>query len=183
MSLATSLVKQLIVQVVVDNMTSNVLVKIQQTKGGLQRCSTTSVVIPHTLLASMAKQCPNAIQLMTDKLFVIDNHPAIPPANQLKEWEDLWHDELEHADVLLIKAFQAGADQELEACCEYLKDNELCDQFFYKALHKHRRPKPPSLAEEALKQLTESKKMLIVDPDGVVRRALEKLQELEGGNG
>ncbi len=61
-------------------------------------------------------------QINGDKLFVIDHHPAIPPSDQLKKWEDQWFNEEEHADVLLIQAFQAGADQELEACCHEVQN-------------------------------------------------------------
>ena len=89
---------------------------------------------------------------MTDKLFVIDNHPAIPPADQLKQWEDLWFDELEHADVLLIRAFQAGADQELEACIDWIAVYQGLEhpELLIELLRAARRPKPPSLAEEEI---------------------------------
>lgn len=118
---------------------------------------------------------------MKTQMFKIDPHPAIPPADLLKEWEDLWHDELEHADVLLIKAFQAGADQELEACCEWLEKNQGPNRWEIPAsLRTARRPKPLSLAEVALKA---------IDPiiDGTyelrdiysIRAALERLQQLE----
>jgi len=48
-------------------------------------------------------------------------HPMIPPNILLNNWESDWFAEREHADVLLIQAYQAGADAELEACCEWLK--------------------------------------------------------------
>ena len=118
-SLATSLAKQLIVQVVVNNMTSSALVKTQQTKGGLQHCSTTSVVMPHTLLASMAKQCPNAIQTMTNQ------HPITPPPELVREWrEEPAFSALSPCSMVSLtttklqdiatRAAQWGADQELE---------------------------------------------------------------------
>ncbi len=46
------------------------------------------------------------------------------------------------------QAFQAGADMELEACCEVL-DN-LNDGFWSEKLRDARRPKAPSLKEQAL---------------------------------
>ena len=49
------------------------------------------------------------------------------------------------------QAYQAGADQELEACCEVL-DN-LNDGFWSEKLRAARRPKPPSLKQQALKEL------------------------------
>jgi len=83
------------------------------------------------------------------QLFVIDPHPAIPPSDQLKKWEDKWFNEEEHADVLLIQAFQAGADQELEACCEWLENQPQ----WMEDLRAARRPQPPSLKEQALTAL------------------------------
>jgi hypothetical protein len=86
-------------------------------------------------------------QINGDKLFVIDHHPAIPPSDQLKKWEDQWFDEEEHPDVLLIQAFQAGADQELEACC--VEVSFWVTKGMAEKIHKIRRPKPPSLKEQA----------------------------------
>jgi hypothetical protein len=75
-------------------------------------------------------------------------HPMIPPSEELKQWEDNWFDEEEHPDVLLIRAYQAGADAELEACCKVL-DN-LNDGYWSEELRAARRPKPLSLKQQAL---------------------------------
>jgi len=117
-------------------------------------------------------------QINGDKLFVIDHHPAIPPSDQLKKWEDQWFDEEEHPDVLLIQAFQAGADQELEACCNLLTKQgfDVVDD-----LRAARRPKPPSLREQALMALEDGD----IGPGAsltpvevcIIRRALEQLPE------
>lgn len=48
-------------------------------------------------------------------------HPIIPPLELLKHWENQHFDEGENYDVMLIEAYQAGAEQELEACCKWLK--------------------------------------------------------------
>lgn len=87
-------------------------------------------------------------QINGDKLFVIDHHPAIPPSDLLKKWEDKWFDEEEHPDVLLIQAFQAGADEELEACCNWLKTKHWIEPEFAGELRTARRPKPPSLKDK-----------------------------------
>jgi hypothetical protein len=71
---------------------------------------------------------------------------------------------------------QWGADQELEACCEWLTDQRLPLGGSY--LRTARRPKPPSLKEQALEAL-----FVINDPLGslpprhydTIRRALETL--------
>ena len=39
--------------------------------------------------------------------------PITPPPELLKHWEDLHFYEGENYDVMLIQAYQAGADQEL----------------------------------------------------------------------
>lgn len=47
-------------------------------------------------------------------------HPITPPLELLKYWEEQHFDEGENYDVMLIQAYQAGADRELEACCEWI---------------------------------------------------------------
>ena len=108
---------------------------------------------------------------MTDNIY--------PPDHLLRKWESLIIDEEQNVDVVLYEAFQAGADQELEACCEWLVVDD------WKAVSKHlraaRRPKPPSLKEQALQALD----LLKVDASthglgfdsSVIRRALESLPD------
>ena len=69
-------------------------------------------------------------------------HPITPPPELLKQWEDDWFDERENVDVLLIQAFQAGADQELDACCEWTKTNNPWIWDVHKALRSARRRRP-----------------------------------------
>jgi hypothetical protein len=69
-----------------------------------------------------------------------------------------------------------GADQELEACCEWLDKRFQRDPFFSKELCAARRPKPPTLKEQAL----ESVKRFELGQDelsnlAVIRRAIEAL--------
>ena len=121
-------------------------------------------------------------QINGDKLFVIDPHPAIPPSDQLKKWEDKWFDEEEHPDVLLIQAFQAGADMELEACCELIL-SELRGQLrpaqrIVDDLRAARRPKPLSLKAQALGILDDAHRGDLGDDEiTTIRRALEALPE------
>lgn len=137
------------------------------------------------LLNAMHATVPPDLVMAKAQLFEINPHPAIPPSDLLKQWEDLWHDEEEHADVLLIRAFQAGADQELEACVEWLGDAPVVWNN-NKAMHPGsflrdaRRPKPPSLAEEALALLEPGEPRLFNSAmQDTIRRALERLQQLE----
>jgi hypothetical protein len=105
-------------------------------------------------------------------------NPITPPPELLKHWEDLHFDEGENYDVMLIQAYQAGADQELEACCETLESWGSC---IVPDLRSARRPKPPSLKEQALLQLDTLNADLAMHGTGrdlsQIRRALEALPE------
>jgi hypothetical protein len=76
-----------------------------------------------------------------------------PSPELLKQWEDAWFEEREHADVLLVNAYAAGAlagaDAELEEFCEWLDGFGDLEQ----QLRAARRPKPPSLKDQALEDL------------------------------
>ena len=85
-------------------------------------------------------------------------------------------------------AFQAGADQELEACCEWLRhDLDAYELVGLRAvyldhnLRAARRPKPPSLKEQALEDLDSLIADLANHGMGFtatnIRRALEALPE------
>ena len=78
---------------------------------------------------------------------------------------------------------QKARDEELEACCEWLRANGLFDTRI-QHLRAARRPKPPSLKEQALAELTAWTEMrngpgesLLCDGLSVatIRRALEAL--------
>jgi hypothetical protein len=73
-----------------------------------------------------------------------------PPDHLLRKWEELIIDEEQNVDVVLYEAFQAGADAELEACCEWLVNEG--HEYEHVALRDARRPKQ-SLKEKALETL------------------------------
>jgi hypothetical protein len=75
-------------------------------------------------------------------------HLITPPLELLKHWEEQHFDEGENYDVMLIQAYQAGADRELEACCEWLVREG--HEYEHVALRDARRPKPLSLKETLL---------------------------------
>jgi hypothetical protein len=80
-------------------------------------------------------------------------HPMVPPNILLNNWESDWFAERESISALLTQAYQAGADAELEACCEWLQDPDLnVDTYKLRAA---RRPSlnPPSLRHRALNVL------------------------------
>jgi len=78
-----------------------------------------------------------------------------PTKEQLREWESLIFDQEENVDVVLMQAFKAGADQELEACRMFLAEHPELEHpnLLWELLYSARRPRPPSLAEQGLAQL------------------------------
>jgi hypothetical protein len=109
--------------------------------------------------------------------------PITPPPELLEHWEDQHYEEGENYDVMLIQAYQAGADQELEACCEWLVEGAWFSPTgdCLKGLRAARRPQPPSLKEQALEQLaciqTDLNKFGMGISTNTIRRALEALDD------
>jgi len=87
---------------------------------------------------------------------------------------------------IATRAAQWGADKELEACCEWLTDWDTCEgERLASLLREGRRPKPPSLKEQALAELekvdmlwdtTEFSQETLNSLD-TIRRALEQLDD------
>jgi hypothetical protein len=106
------------------------------------------------------------------------DHSITPPPDKHKQWEDDILFERENVDVTLDCAwrdgFRAGADQELEACIEWLWRNHY--DMAPVALRAARRPKPPSLKEQALEEVGVFEGMGTCDID-IIRRALEQLDD------
>jgi hypothetical protein len=110
-------------------------------------------------------------------------HPITPPSEMMDQWcMDFY--ELGSWRDIATKAAQWGADQELEACCEVLARELICDgKHIATDLRMIRRPKPPSLKEQALAVLEEepedAKELIVFDTDQVkiIRRALEALDD------
>jgi hypothetical protein len=75
------------------------------------------------------------------------------------------------------KAYQAGADQELEACCEYLVRCAQWEPEDVTELRAARRPKQPSLKERALHELAAVYNRDEIDDSAydAIRLALEAL--------
>jgi hypothetical protein len=109
-----------------------------------------------------------------------NQHPITPPPELVARWKNNWlgakikHINLE--DYILAQAAQWGADQELESCCEWLERNYNYPRADH-PLRLARRPKPPSLKEQALAELGD-----VYDKDKIddttydtIRKALEAL--------
>jgi hypothetical protein len=89
-----------------------------------------------------------------------ETFPITPPPELFKQWEDDILNERDNVDYVLDCAwrngFQAGADQELEACCAWFQEfykTESWVKHDLKHFRAARRPKSPSLKEQALKAL------------------------------
>ena len=115
-----------------------------------------------------------------------------PPTELWQQWEEDWHhNKAKHIELepyIATQAAQWGADQELEACCAELETipSPLGIPFGKmagNALRAARRPKPPSLKEQAKQALfrfdanahTTADEMQ--DDFDLIRQALEQLND------
>jgi hypothetical protein len=104
-----------------------------------------------------------------------------PPPELVQQWweqADQYQDDPKtYFDYVATEAAQWGADQELEACCEWLRSKDILEPAI-DALRADRRPKPPSLKEQALALIDliqGNKTMWQLNDLDVVRKALEQL--------
>jgi len=116
----------------------------------------------------------------TPNLSQIRSSDITPPLELVQQWIDQIYGNpkiiVASDDLCLAKlAAQWGADQELEACLMYAGDNGLS----ITRMRAARRPKPPSLKEEALQALAELAAECYgnTDQSDTIRRALEKLDD------
>jgi hypothetical protein len=108
------------------------------------------------------------------------NLSGVPYDDEILHWE--------YEQYIAARAAQYGADQELEACCIELTEKIITNSFYegdktecswrelasivVRKLRAARRPKPPSLKQQALDRCND-----YIDPDGIIRRALEALDD------
>ena len=114
-----------------------------------------------------------------------DHHSGHYIATQAARWG--WE---QHASDIEDK-LQKARDEEFEACCDRLTTTAMTKPWETVAsrpalvtalvleLRAARRPKPPSQAEEALEALDRMDQLPTAEDQSVIRRALERLQELE----
>jgi len=104
--------------------------------------------------------------------------PIAPPPEVIGEWWIAWDalDESERPrleDFIAARAAQWGADQELKACCEWLDREGWSGES--RQLRATRRPKPPSLKEQAIAVLEDAE--LDSAHYNILLRALEQLDD------
>ena len=120
-----------------------------------------------------------------------NQQPITPPPELVQQWsvsspiqpsDESWAYEL----FIAHQAAQWGADQELEACFEWLKVQETQSAKWFDIRHDAcalvsdlraaRRPKTPSLKEQALAELAATERCHPADYS-TIRRALEQLND------
>ena len=134
-----------------------------------------------------------------------NQHPISVPDELLRQWcqwnplqtpEELWRkiannaaqwgaDQQLKLDAEQInQAWQKGADQELDACCEWL-DSQHHSTTWSSRIRAARRPKPPIKADQALAALNTAPKagtptvILDIDQFDTILLALGRMKELE----
>ncbi len=109
-------------------------------------------------------------------------HSIVPPPELVQQWSYDWHRaKVKHvgcAEYIATQAARWGADQELLACGNYLEKCAAWEPEDVTEMYNYRRPRPPSLKEQALKALTkiEDNEATYFD-SSVIRRALEQLDD------
>ena len=106
-------------------------------------------------------------------------HPITPPPELVEQWVQATESNdcigafpTNFEKRICTMAARWGSDQELEACGAYLERCAQWEPEDIDELRAARRPKPPSLKEQALERCND-----YIDPDGIIRRALEALDD------
>ena len=114
---------------------------------------------------------------------MMKTNPITPPPELVEKWVSAFYDTPivpgESSIDIATQAAQWGADQELEACCEWLECNYNYPQVNH-PLRAARRPEPPSLKDqalEALEALPTPAGQVTADRLATIRRALEALDD------
>lgn len=114
-------------------------------------------------------------------------HPITPPPELLQQWStEYWGNPDESTGLnekyIATQAARWSANRELDECLQLLDING-CPSKWIDMLRDARRPKPPSLAEQALTALDQADEGLSESEwqqrSDTIRCALELLQELE----
>ena len=124
-----------------------------------------------------------------------NNHPITPPPELVEQWRTApeYASALEKLTMVTMtdrrlqeiasQAARWGADQELEACIGVVLSHPGFEspELFVEVLRTSRRPKPPSLKEQALAALDDAVMrgdcITISDALPTIRRALEQLDD------
>ena len=109
---------------------------------------------------------------------MIDQHPVTILADTITEWRTFYRKtykgNLSEIDYIAANSAQWGADQELDACCAWIGPLGIKGG---DTLRRARRPKPPSLKQQALEILDDCSVCLPGAHENIIRRALEQLND------
>ena len=100
-----------------------------------------------------------------------------PTPELMQEWLVKWKDKratVPYDEFFALQAAQWGANQELEACCEWISMHTTWDP---NRLRTARRPKSLSLKEQAFEILDDIDAQLDAVHYNILRRALEQLND------
>jgi hypothetical protein len=103
-------------------------------------------------------------------------HPITPPPELIQRWSEQF-EAGRSLYAMFEDIYRAGADQELEACCEWLRKELYA--LAADGICAARRPKPPSLKKQA--QIELDRLIALIPSEGAlamaepIRRALEAL--------
>jgi hypothetical protein len=128
------------------------------------------------------------LQLNFERRHVVTDPKLTPPPEIVEKWiGEIWHEgtpvRVAQSDLhLAASAAQWGADQELLACGNYLKQCAGWEEEDVIEFYNYRRPRPPSLKEvalEGLKRLVATGEFFSDQMKDLanIRRALEALPE------
>ena len=115
-----------------------------------------------------------------------ENHPITPPPELVQQWFAAWEsgesEELSFANFVIPRAAQWGADQELLACGNYLKQCAAWEEEDVIEFYNYRRPRPLSLKELALESVKRFEKSGEFFSDQMrelefIRKALETIND------
>ena len=109
---------------------------------------------------------------------MIDQHPVTILADTITEWRTFYRKtykgNLSEIDYIAANSAQWGADKELDACCAWIGPLGIKGG---DTLRRARRPKPPSLKQQALEILDDCSVCLPGAHENIIRRALEQLND------
>ena len=109
---------------------------------------------------------------------MIDQHPVTILADTITEWRTFYRKtykgNLSEIDYIAANSAQWGADKELDACCAWIGPLGIKGG---DTLRRARRPKPPSLKQQALEILDDCSVRLPGAHENIIRRALEQLND------
>lgn len=104
-------------------------------------------------------------------------HPITPPSELVEKWyEAIDNSSTSWKQELTTQAARWGADQELDACCEHLTRWAAWEPEDVKEFCDLRRPKLPTLKEQALDAFAGATFCTPEDKE-IILRALESLPE------